>query len=131
MVQCESDKAKLHRLRKLFEGSKVLIVDEVSMVGCRMPRDIHSRFCEIMQCQYKPFDGICVLLMGDFVQLTLVGQTELFGSVEAHVGGQELNDAFGQKLSQKFDEVSLIKQLSVLGVSSSALISSNTLWAWE
>ena len=30
-LQCESDKAKLHRLRKLFEGRKVLIVDEVAI----------------------------------------------------------------------------------------------------
>ena len=59
-LQSESDKAKLHRLRKLFEGGKVLIVDEVSMVGCRMLRDIHSRLCEIMQCQDKSFAGMCM-----------------------------------------------------------------------
>ena len=81
-LQCESYKAKLHRLRNLFEGCKVLIVDEVSMVGCRILRDIHSRLCEIMQCQDKPFGGMCVVSMGDFVQLTPVGQTELFGSVK-------------------------------------------------
>ena len=109
-LQCESDKAKVHRLRKLFEGGKVLIVDEVSMVGCRMLRDIQSRLCEIMQCHDKPFGGMCVLLMGDFVQLTPVGQTELFGSVKVQVGGQHLNDVFGRELFQKFDEVSLVKQ---------------------
>ena len=70
-VQCESGKAKFHRLRKLFEGCKVLIVDEISMVGCRMLRDIHSRLCEIMQCENKPFGGMCVVLMGDFVQLLI------------------------------------------------------------
>ena len=89
-LQCESDKAKLHRLRKLFEGCKVLMVDEVSMVGCRMLRDIHSRLCEIMQCQDQPFGGMCVVLMGEFVPLTPVGQTELFGSVKVQVGGQVL-----------------------------------------
>ena len=110
IVQCESGKAKLHRLRELFESCKVLIVDEVSMVGCRMLRDIHSRLCEIMQCQDKPFGGMCVVLTGDFVQLTPVGQTELFGSVKVQVGGQDLNDVFGPELLQKFDEVSLVKQ---------------------
>ena len=110
ILQCESDKAKLHRSCKLFEGRKVLIVDEVSMVGCRMLRDIHSRLCEIMQCQDKPFGGKCVLLMGDFVQLASVGQTELFGSVKVQLGGQDLNDVFGRELFQKFDEVSLVKQ---------------------
>ena len=99
----------LHRLRKLFEGCKVLIVDEVSMVGCRMLRDIHSRPCAIMQCQDKTFGGMCVVLMGDFVQLTPVGQTELFGTVKVQVGGQDLNDG-GRELFQKFDEVSLGKQ---------------------
>ena len=111
-LQCESDKAKLHRFRKLFEGCKVLIVDEVSMVGCRMLRDIHSRLCEIMQCQDKPFGGMSVVLMGDFVQLTPVGQTELFASVKVQVAGQDLNDVFGRELFQKFDEVSLVKQHS-------------------
>ena len=108
--QCKSDKAKLHRLRKLFEGCKVSIVDEVSMVGCRMLRDIHSRLCEIMQCQDKPFSGMCVLLMGDFVQLTPVGQTKLFGSVKVQVGGQDLNDVFGRELFQKIDDLSVVKQ---------------------
>ena len=76
-LQCESDKAKLNLLRKPFEGCKVLIVDEVSMVACRMLRDIHSRRCEIMQCPDNPFGGMCVVLMGDFVQWTPVGQKEM------------------------------------------------------
>ena len=67
ITQFESDKAKLHCLCKSFEGCKVLIVDEVSMVGCCMLRDINSRFCEIMQCQDTPFGGMCVVLMGDVV----------------------------------------------------------------
>ena len=60
-LQCESGKAKPYRLRKLFEGlnCKVFIVDEVSMVGCRMLRHIHSRLCEIMQCEDKPFGVMC------------------------------------------------------------------------
>ena len=79
------------------------------MVGCRMLRDIHSSLCEIMQCQDKPFGGACVLLMGDFVQLTRVGQTELFGSVKAQSDGQDLSDVFCPQLFRKFDEVNLVK----------------------
>ena len=109
-TQFESDTANLHRLRKFFEGHKVLIVDEVSMVGCRMLQDIHSRLCEIMQCQDTPSGGMFVVLMGDFVQLTLVGQTKLFGSVKTQVSRQNLNDKVGRELFQKFEEVSLIKQ---------------------
>ena len=75
-----------------------------------MLRDTHSRLCGIMQCQDKPFGGMCVVLMGDFVQLTPVGQTELFGSVRVQVGGQDLNDVFGRESFQKFDGVSLVKQ---------------------
>ena len=109
-LQCESDKVRLHRLRKYIEGCKDLMADEVSMVGCRMLRDVHSRLCEIMQCQDKPFGGMCVVLLGDFLLLTPVGRTELFGSVKVQVGAQELNDAFGRELFQKCDEVSLMKQ---------------------
>ena len=80
------------------------------MFGWRMLGDIHSRLCEIMQCQDTPFGGMCVVLMGDFVQLTFVGQTKLFRSVKAQVSGQELHDKVGKELLQKFEEVSLIKQ---------------------
>ena len=80
------------------------------MVGCRMLQDIDSRLCEIMQCQDKPFGGMCVVLMADFVQLTPVRQTDLFGSVKVQVGWQDWNDAFGWELFQKIDEVSLVKQ---------------------
>ena len=127
-LQCESDKAKLHRLRKFFEGCKVLIVDEVSMVGCCMLRDIHSRLFQIMQCQDKPFGGMCVVLMGDFVQLTPVGQTELFGSVKVQVRGQHLNDVFGRELFQTFDEVSLVKQHRATDPQYAALVSALREW---
>ena len=42
-VTSDSDKPKLHRLRKHSKCRKVLIVDEVSMVGCRIVGDLHSR----------------------------------------------------------------------------------------
>ena len=80
------------------------------MVGCLMRRDVHSRLCQIMQCQDKTFGGMSVVLMGDFVQLTRVGQMELFGCPKVQVGGQDLNDVFGRELFQKFDEVSLVKK---------------------
>ena len=49
MPQCKGEKAKVQRLQKVFEGCKVLIVDELSMVGCRILPYIHSRLGEIMQ----------------------------------------------------------------------------------
>ena len=43
----ENKRAALDRLRRSFLGCKVLVVDEVSMVGSGMLKEIHSRLREI------------------------------------------------------------------------------------
>ena len=70
----ENKRATLDRLRRSFLGCKVLVVDEVSMVGCGMMREIDSRLREITQCYEAPFGGLCILLMVNFVQLEPVAQ---------------------------------------------------------
>ena len=64
----DSTAATMHHLRRRWQGCRVVVIDEVSMVGCSMLREIHSRLCDIMLNRLQPFGGLCVVLMGDFIR---------------------------------------------------------------
>lgn len=55
-------------LRKRFNKARVLIIDEVSMIGPRM-LDSVERVCRAMKSNENPFGGMQVILSGDFFQL--------------------------------------------------------------
>jgi len=55
-------------LYKKFEKSKVLIIDEVSMLSSRL-FDSVERICRAMKRKEEPFGGMQVVLSGDFFQL--------------------------------------------------------------
>ena len=111
----ENKRATLDRLCRSFLGCKVLVVDKVSMVGCGMPREINSRLREITQCHEAPFQGLCFLLTGDFVQFEIVAQLTLYGGVKCQQGGQDLVDQEGHELFGLFREVCLTKQHRLTG----------------
>lgn len=56
---------------------QLLIIDEISMVGSDMLLQIHNRLCEITG-KNKPFGNISILALGDFFQLSPVGQKFVF-----------------------------------------------------
>ena len=68
----ESKRATLDRLQRSFARCNVLVVEEASMVGCAMLREIDARLREICKRYDVPFGGLCILVMGDFVQLETV-----------------------------------------------------------
>lgn len=55
-------------LWKRFEKTKVLIIDEVSMLSPRL-FDTVERVCRVMKRNDKPFGGMQIVLAGDFFQL--------------------------------------------------------------
>ncbi|KKR39213.1 MAG: AAA ATPase [Parcubacteria group bacterium GW2011_GWF2_40_10] len=55
-------------LYKKFEKTKVLIIDEVSMLSSRL-FDSVERVCRAMKRSEEPFGGMQVVLSGDFFQL--------------------------------------------------------------
>lgn len=69
--------SQLNTLRNQISSVKLLIIDEVSMVGFRMFNCINQRLMEVMQCA-KPFGGISVITVGDLFQLEPVFDTYVF-----------------------------------------------------
>lgn len=55
-------------LYKRFERTRVLVIDEVSMLSSRL-FDFVERICRAMKRSEKPFGGMQVVLSGDFFQL--------------------------------------------------------------
>src|SRR3989344_1623035 len=60
--------AKKDYLRKRFNKTRVLVIDEVSMLHSRMLDDV-DRVCRTMKGNENPFGGMQVVLSGDFFQL--------------------------------------------------------------
>ncbi|PJE74135.1 MAG: helicase [Candidatus Terrybacteria bacterium CG10_big_fil_rev_8_21_14_0_10_41_10] len=73
-------------LYKKFEKTKVLIIDEVSMLSSRL-FDSVERVCRAMKRSEEPFGGMQVVLSGDFFQLPPItkegGNADFIHSSEA------------------------------------------------
>ncbi len=62
------DISKKCYLRKRFEKTKVLIIDEISMLQPVL-LDLTDRICKLFKSNLKPFGGLQVIFCGDFFQL--------------------------------------------------------------
>ncbi len=73
-------------LYKKFEKTKVLVIDEVSMLSSRL-FDAVERVCRAMKRSEEPFGGMQVVLSGDFFQLPPIakegGEAEFIHKSEA------------------------------------------------
>lgn len=73
-------------LYKRFEKTKVLIIDEISMLSSRL-FDSVERVCRAMKRSEEPFGGMQVIMSGDFFQLPPIsresGETEFIHKSEA------------------------------------------------
>ena len=81
---------RLHILRNKYRFLKVLIIDEISMVGNETFHHLDLRLQDIMDNKL-PFGGISVLVVGDLLQLNPVKQQGVFmlpnkGTYEAFQG---------------------------------------------
>ena len=80
--QCKHKLVKLNsdisnRIGVKLRDLQLLIIDEISMVGFTMFRQIDARLQQIMKTN-KPFGGISVIVLGDFNQLRPVGDKYIF-----------------------------------------------------
>ena len=69
----------LNTLKSRLGNLKLLIIDEVSMVGADLLLHIHRRLTEILDpSEEKLFGGLSILAVGDLYQLQPVGQNHVF-----------------------------------------------------
>lgn len=64
-------------IRALLKHLKLLIIDEISMVGTKILHWVHQRLVQITG-RNEPFGGISVLVVGDLNQLPPVGDQKVF-----------------------------------------------------
>ena len=78
------DEKKKAEKRKNLGQLKLLIIDEISMVGANTLYRIHLRLSDIFQTDEKkvPFGGINVMLVGDLLQLKPIMANQVFESPE-------------------------------------------------
>jgi len=66
---------KLAELRNKFRSLKILVIDEISMVGADLLVQVHERLAAIAGLPASSaFAGVSVLAVGDFQQLSPVAQ---------------------------------------------------------
>ena len=77
----------------------MVVMDEVSTYGPKCLEHCSTRFCELLHGDKTiPFGGVVVLLPGDFLQLSPVGETSMFSAVVHHMlPGGMVPSAYGKK----------------------------------
>ena len=73
---------ELHDLQRTYQYLKIIVIDEISMVGDFTFYDLYVRLQQIMQTA-EPFGGLSILTVGDFLQLPPVKQKSIFKEYEA------------------------------------------------
>jgi hypothetical protein len=99
----------IDEIKKELGGDRLrlVVIDEVSMLKSTFLLLLHRR----LQSMYKPnklFGGVCVLILGDFLQLPTVRANALYRVMYGNVNEQ---DAHVRALFQKFRVIELEKQL--------------------
>ena len=72
--------ADLNTLTTRFEGVELLIIDEISMIGCLKLLKVDALLKKVFN-DTRPFGGLHVLLSGDFAQLPAVKQTPIINAM--------------------------------------------------
>jgi len=106
-----SDKAKMD-LIAMWRNVDYLIVDEVSMIGCRLMLKIHEALCEAKE-NSELFGGINIIFVGDFAQLPPVGDTKLYSHLKKETIGTTngQKSVFGKLLWLSVDKVIILNEL--------------------
>ena len=73
----------------MYKHLKVLLIDEISMVGKETFEDLNKNLQKIMNRCNVDFGGVSVLLIGNFCQLTLLKQKTIFSSLTPTDGWPE------------------------------------------
>ena len=81
---------QLNTMQCKFRGTKVVMIDEISMVGHNFFRFINSRLKDVMHND-EPFGGLHILCFGDLFQLPPVREKWIFETNDSGLSSLELN----------------------------------------
>ena len=79
-----------YQYRSLFKFVKVLIIDEISMVGAELLSQIDSRLKQITGNFNTNFGGLDIILIGDLRQLPPVRATPIYKQIKQCIAGPSL-----------------------------------------
>jgi ubiquitin C-terminal hydrolase len=90
------DPSRMKEMYAEIGKSKLIVIDEVSLVANRMLMFIHLRLQEMTGCKADvPFGGCNVIVLGDLLQLPPVGMKGMKAPYVFHqISGKEIKDAF-------------------------------------
>ena len=90
---CSNATVDIETLRTRFKGTELLIIDEISMIGCKKLLKVDA-FLKRVFNDTRPFGGLHVLLVGDFAQLPAIRQTTIIdtmvNSTKSHIDHSDL-----------------------------------------
>ena len=83
----------IETLRTRFKGVELLIIDEISMIGCRKLLKVDALLKKVFN-DTRAFGGLNILLVGDFAQLPAVRQLSIIDSMvnstKSHIDHSEI-----------------------------------------
>jgi hypothetical protein len=96
----------------MWQKVDYLIIDEVSMIGCKLLLEIHEALCEAKE-NTELFGGINIVFVGDFAQLPPVGDIKLYSRLHNNKIGtmKGQRNVFGKLLWLSVSKVIILKEL--------------------
>lgn len=100
-------------LQAMWDGVDYLLIDEVSMVGCKLLAKVSEALSDAKSSE-SAFGGMSVILAGDFAQLPPVSETRLYAWVNTTQGastssGQDV--VMGKLLWLSFNVVVILREV--------------------
>ena len=75
-----NSRVDIETLKKRFRGVELLIVDEISMIGCNKLLKVDTVLKRVFN-DTRPFGGLHVLLVGDFAQIPAIKQIPIINTM--------------------------------------------------
>lgn len=103
------NQSRLNTMRCSFSNLQVIVIDEISMLGCNsFQNHLSCALQEIFQNYNKPYAGVSILAVGDLLQLNPVGQSSVF-TVPTQ-GYDALAWSIWQKLFKLYELTTIVRQ---------------------
>ena len=98
----------LHEMRNKYKFLKVLLIDEISMIGNETFKHLNLAL-QLIKNNTLPFGGVCLMPIGDFLQLPPVKQQGLFMKPKAGTYAA-LQGCLWEELFQLHELVEIVRQ---------------------